>query len=138
MSIYEDFLDFEEVYNHIIVPFDTLRGKTLKSVVRDDDFAIYFHTTDNEVYKMCHIQSCSESVYIEDLDGELQSLVGSPILQANETTSQKQDSSIKHSTWTFYNLYTLHGDVNIRWYGTSNGYYSERVALILGQPKKGD
>jgi len=62
-------------------------------------------------------------------------LVGSPILQAEESTNENEnpegvdvDEEWRDSfTWTFYRIGTINGGVVIRWYGESNGYYSESV-----------
>lgn len=105
-----------------------LMGKTLQKVERIGDEEIFFTVSDDEVYKMYHEQDCCESVVIEDVCGDLQWLVGSPILRAEERTEDAtNEAEYDSATWTFYELATLNGAVTIRWYGSSNGYYSERA-----------
>ena len=60
-------------------------------------------------------------------------LEGSPILLAEEVSSvgeeDKPDSIDNSFTWTFYRFATVRGNVTVRWYGSSNGYYSESVTF---------
>jgi hypothetical protein len=115
------------------VAFDTLKGKTFKSVKRTGDILLTFVTTDDETFYMQHDQECCETVEIESIVGDLQDLVGEPILVAEEVTNRELPSEVGDPygtyTWTFYKLATRKGYVDIRWYGESNGYYSERVSL---------
>ena len=116
------------------VKFEQFKGKIFKSVeVSEDNAAIVFEDTNGDRYLMYHRQDCCESVYIEDIAGDLQSLVGHEIMQAEEICNEdrnKLDDWDESYTWTYYKLATSNGYVTIRWYGTSNGYYSESVDLI--------
>ena len=116
--------------------FENLKGKVLKEVTVEDR-EIRFVTVDGDIYRMFHYQDCCESVYVESVVGDVQDLVGEPILVAEEVTSHDNpedaegfESEYQESfTWTFYKLATRKGYVDIRWYGESNGYYSESVSL---------
>jgi len=119
------------------VEFDALEGHTFTEVdcnpadSGNDDFIIF--KNDETQFLMKHDQQCCESVHIEDIAGDLTDLVGAPILSATETDNKAGPLDTDHTpesyTWTFYNIRTVKGAVNIRWYGTSNGYYSESVGL---------
>ena len=106
---------------------------------REDD-SITFYLDNAKAIRMYHSQDCCESVYIEDINGDLDSLLFKPILQADEKISTNEDSDSKIDkygysdesfTWTFYTLANISSVVDIRWYGSSNGYYSERVDLDI-------
>ena len=73
-----------------------------------------------------HHQDCCEWVRIEEVHGDLDDLLGSPILQAECVTQED-----KYCSWTFYKFATIKGSVTVRWLGESNGYYSERVDVEI-------
>ncbi len=111
--------------------FEELKGKTLAKVDNTGD-EVVFTTEAGEVYKLYHLQNCCESVTVEDVCGDLNDLIGSPLFEAEEVTSSENPEGVKKEyqdsfTWTFYKLRTAKGSVTIRWYGESNGYYSESV-----------
>lgn len=108
---------------------DILIGKTLMKIQQVDKDEILFHTIEGDIFKMFHEQDCCETVEIEDIVGDLEDLVGSPITMAEET-SQEGESEWGSQTWTFYKFATNKGYVTIRWLGESNGYYSESVDFI--------
>ena len=117
--------------------FSDLVGKTLVAVTKNKlDDELTFECSDGTRYKQHHVQNCCEGVSIDDICGDLADLIGSPVLVAEESTSENknpegvpvpeyQDSF----TWTFYKIDTAKGGVTIRWYGASNGYYSESVSF---------
>lgn len=106
---------------------DQLNGKTLTKVDASDE-NIWFYTTDNKAVRLWHQQDCCESVYVEDIVGDVSDLVGSPILRA-EVRTEDGESDYGDLLYTFYELATINGSVTIRWNGSSNGYYSVRVSL---------
>lgn len=111
-----------------------LIGKTLTQVVNNDD-EIIFYTVGGGIYKLFHDQDCCEYVYVEDVIGEFDDLIGTPLLVAEEVSSDPEpdlpedEQGVDSCTWTFYKFATVRGYVTIRWFGTSNGYYSESVSF---------
>lgn len=111
--------------------FEELVGKTLVGIENEGE-RIIMEDSDGIKYVMYHSQDCCESVDIDGIEGELKDLIGSPIVQAEESSNEDQGQKHEYDesyTWTFYRLATKDARVVIRWYGTSNGYYSESVSF---------
>lgn len=130
------------------LPFDTLLGKTLWLVDRtttndDDTDALIFCTTDDEFYALYYCPDCpgSSSCTIESITGDFSDLIGRPLRIAEEAVSDEPPAGVhqeyvpESQTWTFYKLATVKGYVDIRWFGESNGYYSESVTFAKLNPK---
>ena len=111
--------------------FDDLKGKTLTDI-KVDEYEIYLYTTCGFEYKLYHEQDCCESVYVESVVGDTQDLIGEPLLLAEEVQNASEPApeneyEPESYTWTFYKLATRKGYVDIRFFGSSNGYYGEGV-----------
>jgi hypothetical protein len=128
-----------------LVPFNTLLGLTPRVIhVNDHDNEIEIQTECGRLFKLLHERDCCEQVYIESVVGDWVDLIGNPILLAEESSKEGTEKDCPDgdryyegsSTWTFYKLATIKGYVDIRWYGESNGYYSESVDLFEILPEE--
>lgn len=107
-----------------------LLGYTFTSItVNDYKTKMWFNCKEGS-FVFVHDLECCEVVNIEDITGDLQDLLDSPTLRAEESTN-KRDTDYGSCTWTFYKLATKKGYVDIRWVGESNGYYSESVDIYF-------
>lgn len=114
---------------------ELLKGEVLLKVTSDEKgndviknnsgyAELYFHTLSGRKFKMHHYQDCCEYVDLEDIDSP-EVLCGA-VIDAEEVT--EDDGSAEDAMWTFYKISVAHrGSCTLRWYGSSNGFYSIAV-----------
>lgn len=107
----------EELLNKILIDIEVIDNKQ-----------IILSCDNGEKYMMEHEPISWEEVWLEDVDGNLDNLLNSPILLAEEV-HEGGTTDGGTCTWTFYKFATAKGYVTMRWYGESNGYYSEDVYI---------
>lgn len=105
--------------------FEDIVGKVVKQVTVEDDW-VSWEFEDGSIYVMFHEQECCENVYLYDIDGDLNSLVGQTIMTAYESTQERECDEDESSSWTFYRV----NGICLRWIGESNGCYSESVDFV--------
>ena len=126
-------------YNNIVDTQEGMArmlGKTFVQVTGAvGNFDLLFETAQGERFMFSHQQDCCERVDINDIVGDLEDLVGEPLLMAEEVQGvipvDFQEEDHDSVTWTFYKFATRKGYVDVRWLGESNGYYSESVELFI-------
>ena len=116
MGWYDTHVDVSEMLN-----------QTFNSVRADNETVTF--ENDEVRYVLYHDQDCCESVYVEEIIGDLEDLEKFPLLISREDTNADGPElpNSESYTWTFYNFATYKGYVTIRFLGESNGYYSEDV-----------
>lgn len=120
-------------------PVAQLIGLTLNRIegCLPDSDEVTFYSECGQQFRMYHEQDCCETVLLNDIEGDVDDLIGSPIVVA-ETVSDAAQQALKLLIpfpdrdgdcvqWTFYRLATAKGWVVLRWFGDSNGYYSTEV-----------
>lgn len=97
--------------------------------------ALLFEFDDGSAYTLDGESDCCNSpASVEDVCGDLNDLVGLPLLLAEEVSNgdapEGQPEGAQESyTWSFYKFGTVKGRVTVRFLGSSNGYYSETAYL---------
>lgn len=120
---------------------ERLLGLTLNRIIVTDD-TITFESSCDRKFMMYHYQEGCESVFIEEIHGDMDDLIGNPVT-LSECISNSMSEHETNATmavinpigqysdechlWTFYKICTIKGCVTIRWLGESNGYYSMDV-----------
>lgn len=111
------------------ISISALENEIIVGVGFKEDVLI-LKTKFGKIFHMLHLRECCEDVYLEDGLEDLKNLIGEEILQAYETTNRGLNDEGTY-TYTFYTLSTFYSSATLRWYGSSNGYYSEEVYLFL-------
>jgi hypothetical protein len=119
----------------IDVELKELEGKAIKGVkgLQKGSEQVRIFTECGKEYAFYHVQSCCESVALEDYDGDADDLIGGLVISA-EIADGDHGKAPEHCdsfTWTFYKIETSKGGLWMRWLGESNGYYGEEVCFAL-------
>jgi hypothetical protein len=105
--------------------FFELVGKTIVKLDEDG-----LETSDGNKYIFYHEQDCCESVGLFKMEGDVNNILNSPVILAEEDGSEPKDFDAKYEdsyTFSNYFLETAKGRLEIYFLGSSNGYYGESM-----------
>ena len=112
------------------INIEQLTGMTITAVVyKESDESLLIHLN-THVLEMIHQQDCCETVYLADVVGSFEDLIGYSLLEVSETIVNNELIG-ESSTASYYNFRTVKASVQLRWVGESNGFYSETVDCYL-------
>ena len=122
------------MYGEEYCKVDVMLGRTIVAIssMTDGESEVFFTMDNGDRYHMYHEQDCCENVYLESVVGDVEDLIGEPLLVAEQVDGESPadpDDWDVH-TWTFYKFATRRGYVDLRWHGSSNGYYGTGVDFV--------
>lgn len=117
----------------MVYEIEDIIGALCTNVVEtDEDFQLFLEKDGKKyICRLWHDQDCCEVVWLDEITGNINDLIGTQILKACETIDSGIDYDGEHYTWTFYHFATIKGYVDLKWVGNSNGYYSECVDISI-------
>ena len=110
-----------------VVKFEQFIGQKISSWCKTKEEELIFNLENGKSYRFYHKQDCCEFVFIEDINGNIDDIIAKEILKFEERTEYSSDDWGDSQTYTFYDIETFDKHIQIRWCGSSNGYYSESV-----------
>lgn len=115
-----------------------LVGSTIQSVTGlEKDSERLIIVTDKGTLSLFHGKICCEEVCIVDFNGDVSDLVDGYVSVADRRTNiNDAGESYFRTQYTFYTIRTSKGDVDIRWLGRDNGYYSVSVCEEWAHPSE--
>lgn len=133
-EVLKDFINVSMVsYPDNVEILKAMEGKLVYGIIVDrTENTIRFQFSDADVI-LYHQQECCEDVVIDDINGNFDDMVGDILLIAEERISEYEEYS-ESNTWTFYTFRSLRESVDVKWHGSSNGFYSEGVDIIVVKP----
>ena len=127
---YFDLIPYNPEGRRYAVNFEQLTGMTITAVVyKETNESLLIHLN-THVLEMIHHQDCCETVYLADVVGSFEDLIGYPLLEVSESIVDIKSEDYS-STASYYNFRTVKASVQLRWVGESNGYYSEIIDSYL-------
>ncbi len=99
----------------------------------EHDDGLKFEFDDGTCCIFYHDNICCESVWIEEIIGDLEDLIGNPLLVAEERYKDNDGLADceNFQGWTFYTFRNIKGTVDVRFYGASNGNYGVKVSCAF-------
>lgn len=95
--------------------------------MKEGSEAVRIKTAEGNELLLRYEQDCCASCSIAQVDGDPLDLLGAPLRMCElvDNDEPAREDYEESFTWTFVKFATVHGYVTLRWYGSSNGYYSE-------------
>lgn len=112
-------------------------NQTITNIVgaNQDSDRVEFTLENGKKISMYHCQDCCESVGVDYIEGDINDIIGTPVIEAYEDNEEPETPVWEYApeshTWTSFTFITEKGKVVIRWLGVSNGYYSESVEISI-------